>query len=159
MQTWVLPGHRVQIPGPWDTEPDRAQWVDESSNLDCLILRQPRFGNFCGYVGVPASHPLHGRTYGDPEVDDLSVHGGVTFGGACQDKDGVEHLSSICHIPEPGRDPHVWWLGFDCGHCWDLQPGMLSQEFLLLGDEKCRNFEYVQEECRNLAGQLAKLCP
>lgn len=49
-------------PGPWRDEIDKAQWVDELTGLDCLIVRN-RMGGLCGYVGVPESHPLHGVEY------------------------------------------------------------------------------------------------
>ena len=32
-------------------------------------------------------------------------------------------LRSRCHIPLPGESDNVWWLGFDCGHYMDVQPG------------------------------------
>ena len=38
--------------GPWDNEPDKAQWIDEASGYDCLIVRGGG-GALCGYVGVP----------------------------------------------------------------------------------------------------------
>lgn len=50
--------------GPWDGEPDKAQWTDEATGLPCLIVRN-RMGALCGYVGVPAAHPWHGKDYSD----------------------------------------------------------------------------------------------
>src|SRR5262249_33432277 len=44
--------------GPWDTEPDREDF--EHVGLACLALRHPEYGNWCGYVGVSATHPLYG---------------------------------------------------------------------------------------------------
>src|SRR5690606_28176723 len=49
--------------GPWDGEPDKAVWVDETTGLDCMIVRGP-VGALCGYVGVKEGHPWHGRSYG-----------------------------------------------------------------------------------------------
>lgn len=48
----------------------------------------------------------------------INVHGGLTFSDKCHEG------GRICHSPRPGRDPHVWWYGFDCGHCMDFSPGM-----------------------------------
>lgn len=51
------------LPGPWCEEPaDKITWVDNKTGLDCLMVRGP-MGSWCGYVGVPASHPLHGIEY------------------------------------------------------------------------------------------------
>lgn len=51
-------------PGEWDAEPDKMQWQDETSGYVGLITRHEHFGNLCGYIGVPKSHPLHGSHYG-----------------------------------------------------------------------------------------------
>jgi hypothetical protein len=96
--------------GPWQTEPDRVQW--SHAGFACLVIRNHLFGNWCGYVGVPEEHPYFGKSYDDVPVE---VHGGLTYEGLCN-----EH---ICHAPEPGFPETVWWLGFDCGHAFDLLPG------------------------------------
>lgn len=51
-------------PGPWHDEPDKIQWVDEETGLDCLIVRN-HGGALCGYVGVPDGHPAYGVGYSD----------------------------------------------------------------------------------------------
>lgn len=51
--------------GPWDGEPDKKQWQDEVTGLPCLAVRNPSGGNWCGYVGIPKRHPLHGVGYSD----------------------------------------------------------------------------------------------
>lgn len=65
--------------GPWDSEPDKVQWQDETTHLPCLIVRSPS-GALCGYVGVPRSHPFYERYYDDCNID---AHGGLTFAGHC----------------------------------------------------------------------------
>jgi hypothetical protein len=50
--------------GPWDNEPDKAQWIDEATGLDCLIVRN-KMGSLCGYVGVASDHPWHGKAYSE----------------------------------------------------------------------------------------------
>jgi len=109
--------------GPWHEEPDKIQWVDEATSLDCLIVRSPRLGSLCGYVGLAPGHPLHGYDYDHVDVD---VHGGLTFAGAC-DEDAPEG-HGICHVPAPGRPADVWWLGFDCGHLFDVSPAFDARE-------------------------------
>lgn len=107
--------------GPWVGEPDRVEWRIGGMlrGLVCLAVRGP-FGNWCGYVGVPPGHPAHGQHYGADSIEDLHVHGGLTFAGPC---DVGEH-AQICHVPEPGEPDAVWWLGFDCGHGLDYSPAM-----------------------------------
>lgn len=142
-------------PGPWLEEPDKVQWIDRRSGLDCLIVRN-RLGAWCGYVGVPEGHPYHGLGYDGVEVE---VHGGLTFAGACQV--GAED-HGICHIPEPGRPDNVWWLGFDCAHFMDLVPGMVATAERhglprgSLTEGYYRDQRYVQREVTKLAQQLAK---
>jgi len=71
-------------PGPWKDEPDKVQWIDEETNLPCLIKRVDFSGHLCGYVGVGPTHPLHEKDY-DYETMDLHVHGGITYNNSCQD--------------------------------------------------------------------------
>lgn len=102
-------------PGPWQDEQDRLEW--RYKGMPCLIRRSPASGAWCGYVAVPPGHPWHGRSWmdddGGPEVE---IHGGITFSDKCTP--GGE----ICHVPEPGEPDDVWWLGFDCGHAFDVCP-------------------------------------
>lgn len=51
--------------GQWKDEPDKLQWIDEKTGLDCLIVRNPNALNLCGYVGVPKTHPLYKKGYSD----------------------------------------------------------------------------------------------
>jgi hypothetical protein len=106
-------------PGPWQDEPDKIVWVDILTGLDCMIHRN-RLGALCGYVGVGPSHPDHGRAY--YELDDIDVHGGLTYSDRCDPDATPEH--GICHVPAEGRPADVWWFGFDCGHAFDIAPGM-----------------------------------
>jgi hypothetical protein len=130
--------------GPWDGEPDRVDF--KSHGFPCLILRNDQ-GNLCGYVAVPPDHPGINR-------DDLSVHGGVTYGSKCH--------GNICHVPEPGEPDDVYWIGFDCAHWRDVRPG--SEVFwrkigIETDDPKAtyKDINYVRGECESLAAQLALL--
>lgn len=155
--------------GPWQDEPDKLQWVDQTTGLDCLVVRS-NLGALCGYVGVPSEHPWHGIDYcgradgqpTDPDdyMDDwesridsrIEAHGGLTYSAACQE--GETESEGICHVPLPGRPADVWWLGFDTAHSGDLVPGMHARG-LEFGDETYRTVGYVQRECARLAEQLA----
>ena len=81
-------------------------------------------GNWCGYVGVEKGHPLHGVDYWDrPELEELDVHGGVTYSCRCEDGKNAEQ-EGICHVPAEGEAKDVWWFGFDCSHYLDLVPSL-----------------------------------
>lgn len=139
--------------GPWQDEPDKAQWVDRETDLDCLIVRSP-MGCLCGYVGIPETHPLFGSGYDSELTDNIDVHGGLTFAGSCDDSKGEAH--SICHVPLPGRSDKIWWLGFDCGHAGDVLPKLTSTTGMPIWEgDTYRGVAYVIAECEQLAKQLA----
>lgn len=166
--------YEITIAGPWDDEPDKIQWVSE--DLDCLMVRN-HFGAWCGYVGVPREHPAYRAEYMDLEVD---VHGGLTFADTCS-SEGDEPSAGICHVPFAGRPHDVFWLGFDCGHAFDFQPGLHSVERKVMpdllrsygkmdydheaamasrdvwGTERYRTAAYVKGEVEALARQLAAM--
>lgn len=167
MKAWTHMDKAGWGDGPWNTEPDKMQWVDPVTDLDCLIVRN-HHGSLCGYVGCPPSHPWHGLDSFD-DLWDINVHGGLTFSGAC-DEDAPEG-HGICHVPEPGRPGDVWWLGFDCGHAWDVLPGMdafwrargelpLRERHpgLFMG-ETYKSVPYVVEEVLRLALQVRARYP
>ncbi len=109
--------------GPWQSEPDRLEFrVPELPTLACLMVRGP-MGSWCGYVGVPPGHPAHGKD--DGELD-LKVHGGLTYAAPCMVESARGPEALVCHVPQPGESDDVWWLGFDCGHAWDVSPGMAA---------------------------------
>lgn len=165
--------------GPWDSEPDKKQWLDEASGLACLIVRNQNGGNLCGYVGVPKTHPLHGKSYhervtcpADPNAvantseakpwmawlgeslrgeDDgtIALDALVDVHGGLTYAD--ECQGRICHVTEDGD--HVWWFGFDCAHGGDLRP---TDKYGFNGpDSRYRDVSYVEGQCRRLAEQLA----
>lgn len=152
-------------PGPWQDEPDKIHWIDEATDLDCLMVRHPASGHWCGYVGVTEPHPWFGLHYGDcierkvdahgdPEACcdhavEADVHGGITFAAACDESE--DPGTGICHVALPGRPDHVWWFGFDMHHLHDLAPGHEYRDRMGL---VYRDVAYVQSECRSLAQQL-----
>src|SRR5258708_27723199 len=95
-------------PGPWQDEHDKVVWVDETTGLDCMIVRS-HFGAWCGYVGVTTDHQFYGHGYND--LPYLDVHGWLTFSDSCHDK--TDESSGICHIPQEGRPHDIWMIGFD----------------------------------------------
>lgn len=140
--------------GPWNDEPDKAQWIDEETNLDCLIVRGPG-GALCGYVGVPESHPLFDvpYSYQDSRQDDLSPHGGVTFSDRC-DPSEAQH-ENICHTGDVANKL-VYWYGFDCAHSGDISPAYGNDGYRE-HFSSYKSFEYVQHEVSRLAMQLSEV--
>lgn len=143
--------------GPWLNEPDKIQWEDKATGLPCLIVRNGGVtGALCGYVGVAPGHPWFGIDYGD--IEEISVHGGLTFSDACQ-KDNKDY--GVCHVAEDGIER--WWIGFDCAHAYDLSPALDAQlkDFRRLRGrpshnsyEVYRDVEYVKGQCAELARQV-----
>ncbi len=121
--------------GPWNSEPDKVQWIDKASKLHCLIIRADGMGHLCGYVGLPAGHLWHGIGYEDLSREyNLDVHGGLTYSG-----------------PFDEIEPELtWWLGFDCAHAGDLSPGIAR----LSDVDKYRSISFVRKQCRKLARQI-----
>ena len=154
-------------PGPWNGEPDKIHWIDEATDLDCLMHRGPG-GHWCGYVAVAEGHPFFEMAYDElplPKDEDgyktyIDVHGGLTFASFCHE--GDDPSRGICHVPQPGRPDRVWWFGFDCAHSQDLSPAMVAREraygWSSLG-EVYRDRAYVESEVRGLARQLAAVSP
>lgn len=145
--------------GPWQTEPDKAQWIDESTGLPCLMVRGPS-GALCGYVGVSSGHPAFEKHYDSVLVD---THWGLTFSSHCQE----DHEHGVCHRVEAGEDDNVWWLGFDCAHSGDLCPAHSKYNkdferrhprFAGMSDrDEYRSVDFVRNEVRKLAAQLRDL--
>ena len=135
----TMPIDRSKWPrGPWDDEPDRAQWLDDATGLHCLAVRQPSMGHWCGYVGLPPGHPWR---EGIPYEHEPEVHGGITYGPSPCD-------GNICHVVD-GEDD-VRWIGFDCAHYRDRSPAMPHPA------ETYRTLDYVRNECASLAAQVAR---
>lgn len=132
--------------GPWEHEPDHVQF--KAHGFACMLHRNP-MGAWCGYVGVPASHPYYEKDW--DQVPDIDVHGGLTYAGKCQ--------GELCHVPEPGEPDDIWWLGFDCSHCYDETPALSSRlkRFQAASDLVFgiyRDEAYVTDETTRLAQQL-----
>lgn len=143
--------------GPWLTEPDKIHWIDEATDLDCLMHRNGG-GAWCGYVGVTEGHPAFGVDY-DYVQPYPEVHGGLTYAAFCQDT--TDPAKGVCHVPFDGRPEKVWWLGFDCAHSGDVVPAY-EQHYREVSPELAawrandvyRDRAYVEAEVRTLAAQL-----
>ncbi len=159
MQKWNNTDKSDWIDGEWKNEPDKCQWIDEKTGLDCLIVRGPT-GALCGYVGVPKSHRFYGKSYND--LVTLEVHGGLTFSNKCQRPGSSRNVTAsrgICHTGDMANKI-VWWLGFDCAHAGDVTPGyqhnLPPQLRLSWPGDTYKNIDYVKREVESLAKQLAE---
>lgn len=133
--------------GSWDNEPDKIHFVDEATDMDCLIVRVQHSGHLCGYVAIEPGHPAHKANYNRVQVE---VHGGLTYGAMCDEQ------GHICHIPREGKPHDVFWLGFDHAHSGDLRPAQSDQIFR---GGVYRDLDYVLSECASLAQQLVERQP
>lgn len=134
-------------------EPDKAQWIDSDTGLDCLIVRGPS-GALCGYVGVPEGHKFFEVDYDNVEIEGQEhgypdVHGGLTFAGKCRPQN--DPARGICHTGDVANKV-VWWLGFDCAHLGDKTPAYDGFDDLVA---TYKTFSYVKQEVTGLARQLA----
>lgn len=127
-------------------------WVTEAGLRAVVIMGTMGFR--CGYVGVPAGHPLHGVDYDNARPNDgdwFDVHGGLTY------------ANGNAHYPVASD---LWWFGYDCGHSGDgHSPEYLEQQRTRYphqpfmwddGTDVFRTLEYCASECESLAAQLAK---
>lgn len=115
-------------------------------------------GYRCGYIRVGPTHPWHGLDYHSDAIQDVEVHGGLTFS-----RRGLHF--------DAGGSNVGWWLGFDCAHADDgqdfaLMPSSLAKyaakaEELRLAagfqpKAKVWTTEDVEAECKRLCEQAAK---
>lgn len=150
------------------------------NGMRCVVVFT-RTGHRCGYVGINKEHRLYGVDY-DQHIEFLTkesientpigkrgilsivfwdgesvtpeiyfdVHGSITYAGS-----GDYPVES-----------DLWWFGFDCAHAGDRPDYNKLREYGLANEEEImpwdvegviRSQEYVEQECRNLADQLAAL--
>jgi hypothetical protein len=126
-----------------------------------FIVTFNRMGFRCGYVAIPAEHPLYDKD-SDQMEEKVSCHGGVTFFGK---NSIVEDILGNHHCEDK-------WLGFDAGHYYDLYDKEAAEKYFDLRDLErdhmdrmsniyqgeelaaMRNLEYMENECRSIVDQL-----
>lgn len=158
----------------WDTEPTELDFADDATGLTCQMRRGPS-GSWCGYVAVPAGHPLHGKHYNEA----VTVPAGYMDRNVKMDEDyGAISLMVASLVAKPeeniwpldlavrchggltyagdhaprGEKDGFWWLGFDCAHSGDLSPNYGGYD----GDVY-RNVEYVKASLAKLCSDIAAL--
>lgn len=157
--------------GEWTEEPEQDDF--ESHGLTCA-MRRNHSGSWCGYVGVPPEHPLHGKNYNEKikvtkdtlerpiDIDKVGVINLFCAAMGDESKDGwidcVLWFDVHGGLTYSGKgwpsDDGLWYFGFDCSHYGDLSPRNYGNS--VFGDGMYRNHEYVHREVENLAAQLSK---
>jgi hypothetical protein len=115
------------------------EWVTEAG-LKAQVVATP-MGHRCGYVSVPAEHPMYEKHYDDVAVD---VHGGLTYAD---------------------RHDGSWWLGYDCAHLGDARdPELMSDKYKEafshwsnFTEGTIRTLDFCVAECESLAKQLGEM--
>jgi hypothetical protein len=155
---------------PWFAEDNKVDF--DAEGFKCCLRRGP-MGSWCGYVGVPSTHPWFGKGYSDevkPTADmlgprDADDHGPIdVLCMALSGKDPAESLPiTLCvrvhggltyaynHDPY-GKPDGLWWFGFDCAHSGDLVPALYER--YPHHTDVYRDQSYVVAECQSLAAQL-----
>lgn len=169
MRQYVVDRSRWQR-GPWDSEPDHVDWVDDTTGLRCAAWRSRSSGHWCGYVEIPEGHSLHGVGVYDSSpalaaILSKRLETAVDVGTL-----GLGELIGVMRgelRPCPGEAFTVhggvtfsghfdstsdWWIGFDCSHHRDVTPIDTSW-----CDGDYRSLSYVRGECRELAKQIAEV--
>lgn len=129
--------------------------------LRCVVVLQS-LGYRCGYVQVLPGHPAYLLDYGDELVEDIEVHGGLTYS-----RSGGDYPVT--------SEENTWWFGFDAAHYIDksdpfeaYRAGLITKEraielvedysYKMFDDwRECRSKEYMEQECRRLADQLVEI--
>ena len=140
-------------------------------------------GHRCGYIEVPAGHPIHGKGYGDSapgsswdELEGVEMGKRGILSVFCADRDKPPSLDvlfdvhgSITYAGEPywdGSDPEAWALGFDASHDGDgKDPSIMSEQYRELhakwggSEAPAQDLQYMISECESLARQIAERYP
>lgn len=141
-----------------------------------LHMRRNHAKAWCGYVGIPASHPFFGKDYDDRVPYDRTTvlikdQSPLTlFMEALTEDNNSVSLAALLDCPggvtwaQPsvpwGGLPNYWYFGFDCNHYNDKSPKDIIQEMAegtSWREGTYRDFDFVLRACRKLAEQLMEL--
>lgn len=122
---WASNLHKLKqtYVGEWSNEPDDITWYLPDSKIICCMHRHFSYGFWCGYLGLTNNPGNY--------AEGAPFHGGVSY----------ESATLGCYEPNKDEPTIKWWVGFDCGHYFDLQP--FNTRFSNLRGVHYRNVEYV----------------
>ena len=122
----------------------------------CMVVLTP-MGHRCGYVGIHKGQPYYGNAY--HKLDWIGCHGGLTY-------------SESYHPSYKGDvETTIWWIGFDCAHCYDIpdvkaaesawgegsEPAKRADRMASFSFGDCaqvRSLQFCEEECTKIVDQL-----
>lgn len=90
-------------------------------------------GHLCGYIEIPTTHGLHGKSYDEIEQHydyELPAHGGLTFSGEVEGN---------------------YWIGFDCAHLGDLSPCYLDDDWSF------RNYSDIYKDMQYVTNNIKEI--
>lgn len=144
----VSPSYQLKKNEFYGTSP-KGSWKDIKNKGDepdfykfrykgytCLIKRMLSFSlHLCGYVILDEDNKLYGKDYEEEVVENLEVHGGITF-------------------TEPIKE-EKWMIGFDCAHYDDVCPETVA----LWGSDSgtYKDMWFVKSELIKLVDQIDHL--
>lgn len=154
-------------------------WITPAGFRAVVIMTD--LGHRCGYVGVPAEHPLHGVGYSEaapcikplPDDEPIGKRGIIPL--LCRGADevltpdvafdvhgGLTFAGGSEDYPAPSDG--LWWFGYDCAHAGDRPSDEYCSEQRKLYPDKPfmwrdrdgehRDLDYCVGECDSLAAQL-----
>lgn len=133
------------------------EWITKAGLLAVVVDSN---SYYCGYVRLPADHPLVGVGYADqsskiPDLPEVAKTGkrGMWALLRWSMRGPLEHPAPDAYFDVHGsitfsgkiRDYDGFWYGFDCGHRGDTK-------------ERC-DLSYCSAECESLAEQLVAFTP
>ena len=123
------------------------QWITSDGYV--AVVKLVNESHYCGYVGVPKSHPIANDNCphcgNDMETkDSLDVHGGVTYNGFSDNY--------------PIKNIDIYWLGFDCAHSRDLTLKDIAKNRPRFNEgESFKDMDYCVRQCEKLSKQLYEM--
>lgn len=157
-------------------------WTTEAGFRAVVLMTS--MGYRCGYVAVPAGHPLHGVRYSEPcavlkapaEDEEVGKRGPLSLICAAGNKDLMQSPEIVFNVhgsltysggsPDyPASSDGLWWFGYDCGHYGDAKSPEHCAERRerypndpMLWDSEhdgvYRDLDYCVRECESLARQI-----
>lgn len=122
-------------------------WITKAGYHALILMIRGSYHT--GYVGVPNDHKAAGLLADDELLDNIQVHGGITFESYGQE------------ITLEGSPFHkeLYYLGYDCAHGGDQVRVPLEVQDLFPKSSKSvfRDVDYCVEQCESLAKQLKEL--
>lgn len=126
------------------------QWITDEGYLAVVKLQTINGidSHYCGYIGVPNSHPIANDEcphcgHDKETIYSLDVHGGVTF-ARFDDKYPVENKG-------------LYWVGYDCQHSYDLTWSQIESGSPFDKNATFKDMKYCIAQCEKLSKQLAEL--